>query len=232
MRIFLAGATGVMGRRLVPMLVADGHTVTGSTRKAERAALLAEEGATPVVVDFMDADAARQAIVAARPEVVIHQLTDLPQVYDAATFAEARERNAQLRITATANVVNGALAAGAGRVIAQSVAFAYASGPEPHVESDPLDPAQIGVATLERLVLETPGFTGLVLRYGLFYGSGTWNEAPVTGPTVHADAAARVTATAVVRGAAGAYNIADEGSFVSIDKARAAFGFDPAFRLV
>ncbi len=231
MRIFLAGATGAIGRRLVPLLLADGHIVVGSTRKTERAAGLAQRGVIPAIVDFMDAAAARQAIAAAKPEVVIHELTDLPQVYDPADRPAMQERNARLRIVASENLVNAALAAGAARVVAQSIAFAYAPGPLPHRESDPIDPASRAILALERFVLETPGLAGVVMRYARLYGPGTWSEGPAEPPSVHVDAAAKATALALTRGAAGAYNIADDDGAVSIEKARVVFGFDPAFRL-
>lgn len=231
MRVFLAGATGAIGRRLVPLLLADGHAVTGSTRKADRAGGLAAQGVTPAVVDFMDAAAARRAIVAARPEVVIHQLTDLPHVRDPAEWPAALERNSSLRIVATENLVKAAVAAGAGRVVAQSIAFAYAPGALPHRETDPINPASRGVVALERFVLETPGIVGIVLRYGLLYGPGTWSGVPGDPPAVHVDAAAQAAALAVTRGAAGAYNIADDDGGVSVGKARAELGFDPSFRL-
>jgi len=231
MRVFLAGATGAIGRRLVPLLLADGHAVTGSTRKEDRAAGLTAQGATPAIVDFMDAAAARQAIVAARPEVVIHELTDLPQVRNPTEWPAALERNSRLRIVATGNLVRAAVEAGAGRVVAQSVAFAYAAGALPHRERDPINPASGGVLALERFVLETPGIVGIVLRYGLLYGPGTWSDRPGAPPAVHVDAAAQATALAVARGSAGAYNIADNDGAVFIDKARTELGFDPAFRL-
>jgi nucleoside-diphosphate-sugar epimerase len=231
MRIFLAGATGAIGRRLVPLLLADRHTVVGSTRKAERTADLAARGVTPAVVDFMNGEATRAAVLSARPEVVIHELTDLPQVREPADWVAALERNTQLRIVATENLVQAAIAAGAGRVIAQSIAFAYAPGPLPHPESDPIDPASRGVLALEHFVLETPGITGVVLRYGRLYGPGTWSDGPTDPPAVHVDAAAQATALALTRGAAGAYNIAEDDGAVSIGKGRAALGFDPAFRL-
>lgn len=160
MRVFLAGATAAIGRRLVPLLLADGHAVTGSTRKEDRAAGLTAQGATPAIVDFMDAAAARQAIVAARPEVVIHELTDLPQVRNPTEWPAALERNSRLRIVATGNLVRAAVEAGAGRVVAQSVAFAYAAGALPHRERDPINPASGGVLALERFVLETRGSSG------------------------------------------------------------------------
>ncbi len=137
MRIFLAGASGVIGRRLTPLLVAAGHGVTGTTRSAEKAGALRRSGAAPIVVDVFDRNVLRDAVVQARPEVVIHQLTDLPQLL-AARSADTLDRNSRLRTEGTANLVAAAQAAGARRLIAQSIAFVYADGPEPHAESDPI----------------------------------------------------------------------------------------------
>ena len=240
MRIFLAGATGAIGRRLTPLLVAAGHQVTGTTRSADKAAALKAQGAQAVVVDVFDRQALRDAVVAARAEVVIHQLTDLPQVLDPARRGEALVRNAKLRIDGTANLVAAAQAAGARRLISQSIAFIYAEGPEPHAESDPLAPADgddlnaltaRGVRALEGATLDTPGIGGIVLRYGRLYGPGTWfAQASGRGP-LHVDAAAQAASLAVTRGDPGIYNIAEDDGAVTTDKARRDLGFDPAFRL-
>lgn len=240
MRIFLAGATGVIGRRLTPLLVAAGHQVTGATRSAEKAAALKGQGAQAVVVDVFDRQALRDAVVAARPEVVIHQLTDLPQVFDPERRGESLQRNARLRIEGTANLVAAAQGAGARRLISQSIAFIYAEGPEPHAESDRLAPADgddlnaltsRGVRALEDATLHTPGVDGIVLRYGRLYGPGTWfAQASGRGP-LHVDAAAHAALLAVKCGSPGIYNIAEDDGAVSIDKARNELGFDPQFRL-
>jgi len=239
-RIFLAGATGAIGRRLTPLLVAAGHQVTGTTRSADKAAALKAQGAQAVVVDVFDRQALGDAVVAARAEVVIHQLTDLPQVLDPARRGEALVRNAKLRIDGTANLVAAAQAAGARRLISQSIAFIYAEGPEPHAESDPLAPADgddlnaltaRGVRALEGATLDTPGIGGIVLRYGRLYGPGTWfAQASGRGP-LHVDAAAQAASLAVTRGDPGIYNIAEDDGAVTTDKARRDLGFDPAFRL-
>ncbi len=233
MRIFLAGATGVIGRRLVPLLVAAGHHVTGTTRSAEKAAALTAAGAQPCVVDVYDAAALTQAVVLARPDVVIHQLTDLPQVLDPAAMAQALARNARLRVEGTANLITAMLAAKASRLIVQSIAFAYAPGPEPHGEDDPLNAGGVSadaVVTMERMATATPGLAGLVLRYGRLYGPGTWAARPDGKGFIHVDAAARAALLAVTHGAPGVYNIAEDDGAVSIVKARTALGFDPAFR--
>lgn len=178
MRIFVAGASGVIGRELVPLLVARGHDVTGMTRTAANTALLESLGATPVVCDVYDADELRDAVVAARPEVVINELTDLPDVYDAGRL----EANARIRREGTPNLVNATLAAGATRMLAQSTAF----------------PAGVATEELERLVTRTPGLDGVVLRYGLFYGPGTYYpHEPPRGPHVSVQRAAEQTVEAL-----------------------------------
>jgi nucleoside-diphosphate-sugar epimerase len=239
-RIFLAGATGVIGRRLTPLLVAAGHSVTGTTRSAEKSAALSGQGAQAVVVDVFDRNALHEAVMQARPEVVVHQLTDLPQVFDPERRGDALVRNARLRIEGTANLVAAVRAAGARRLIAQSIAFIYADGPEPRAEGDPLAPADgdelnaltsRGVRALEDAVLKTPGIEGIVLRYGRLYGPGTWFEAAQGRGPLHVDAAAQSALLAVTRGAPGIYNIAEDDGAVTIDKARKELGFDPAFRL-
>lgn len=173
----------------------------------------------------------------ARPEVVIHQLTELPPGLAAGEMAAARVRTARIREMGTRNLIAAALAAGAGRMIAQSVAFAYAPGPQPYEENAPLnldDPAfsvtVAGVASLERQVLEA-ALEGIVLRYGKFYGPGTgFDEAPAGGP-VHVDDAARAARLAIERGERGIYNIAEEDGAVSSRKAMAELGWTPGFRL-
>jgi nucleoside-diphosphate-sugar epimerase len=236
MRIFLAGASGAIGRRLTPLLLGAGHEVTGSTRTQKVARELESAGVHGVVADVFDADAVKRAVVAARPDVVIHQLTDLPRVFDENELAAAYPRNARIRIEGTRNLVAAAKAAGARRFIVQSVAFAYAAGREPHVETDPLNVADgprvvtvRAAADMEQQVLAS-GMEPVVLRYGLLYGPGTWTEGPARQPPVHVDAAAHAAFLAVTRGT-GIYNIADEGGTVSIDKARQELGFDPGFRL-
>ena len=238
MRVFLAGATGAVGRPLTRLLVAAGHTVTGTTRSAAKAAEIEAVGAAAAVVDAYDGDAVRAAALAARPDVVIHQLTDLPGTRDPATYPAALAANARLRILATPSLVVAARAAGARRLITQSVAFAYSPGPAPLAETHPLDYAGEGnkavlvrgVATLEALTLGTPGIEGIVLRYAYLYGPGTWYAASEGRGFVHVDAAAHAALLALTRGQPGAYNIADDDGAVAIDKARRELGFDPGFR--
>ncbi|MGA8817461.1 MAG: NAD(P)-dependent oxidoreductase [Xanthobacteraceae bacterium] len=237
MRIFFAGASGALGRRLNPLLLSAHHDITGLTRSGEVALTLEAEGIHAAVADVYDADAIKRAAVAARPDVVIHQLTDLPRVLnDEKELAAAYPRNARIRTEGTRNLVAAAKAAGARRFIVQSVAFAYLPGKEPYVETDPFNlvdgprlPTVRAAADMEQQVLDS-GMEPIVLRYGLFYGPGTWSEGPARKPSLHIDAAAQAAFLAVTRGN-GIYNIADDDGTVSIDKARKELGFDPAFRL-
>ena len=177
MRIFLAGASGVIGVRLVPLLVADGHVVAGMTRSPGKVEMLRGLGAEPVVCDVYDEATLRNAVVAFRPELVMHQLTDLPD--DEASLANAGDANARMRREGTRNLLAAADGAGASRFIAQSVAWELAgSGGAAKQE-------------LERAVL---AFGGVVLRYGRFYGPGTYHTEPPKQPRVQIDEAARQTA--------------------------------------
>jgi nucleoside-diphosphate-sugar epimerase len=233
-RLFLAGASGVVGRRLAPLLLADGWFVTGTTRSTDRAVALARAGIDPVVVDVFDAEKLRAAVVRARPSVVIHQLTDLPPGLDASRLAAAIGPNARIREEGTRNLIAAALAAGAQRMVAQSLAFAYAQGPTPHGEEDPLDvdaPGAAGVtargvASLERQMREAR-LEWLVLRYGRFYGTGTGFEKAVAAAPLHIDDAAEAARLAARRGTSGIYNIAEDDGAVSIEKARRELGWTP-----
>jgi nucleoside-diphosphate-sugar epimerase len=245
LKIFLAGAAGVIGRRLVPLLIERGHEVHGTTRSSARASDIERWGARPVVLDAFDRQAVIAAVAAVRPDVVIHQLTDLSGGFQPEKIAETLTRNSRLRIEGTHNLVEAARAAGAPRLIAQSIAWLYAPGPEPHTEGDPLDLAAAGtravtvkgVVALEEAVLGTaPGATparvameGLVLRYGWLYGPGA-NDKPAGVPPLHVDAAASAALLAVERGTPGAYNVAEPSPYLDIDKARRELGWDPAFR--
>jgi nucleoside-diphosphate-sugar epimerase len=238
MRIFLAGAGGAIGRRLVPLLRAAGHEVVGTTRSADKAAAVAALGAEPAVVDVFDAAALMDAMRAAAPQVVIHQLTDLPHAPGTPGYEAGLERNARLRIEGTRNLVAAAKAAGVRRLIAQSIAFVYAPGDGARVESDPLDMGATGarkrtvhgVVALEDATLQMP--QGIVLRYGLLYGPGTWFEREKRGkPALHVDAAAQAALFAVTRGERGIYNIAEDDGAVSSEKAKRELGFDAEFRI-
>jgi nucleoside-diphosphate-sugar epimerase len=233
MRILLAGATGVIGRPLLTLLVRAGHDVTGTTRSAARAGAIADVGAIPAVVDVFDENGLREAARVARPEVVIHQLTNLPDEGDPAKIAASLAANARIRIEGTRNLIIAAKAAGARRMVAQSIAFMYAPGPEPHAEADALmsgDDAR-GVHALEGAVTATPGLDGVVLRYGRLYGPGTWTPIALGRAPLHVDAAAHAALLALTHGAPGIYNIAEDDGAVTISKAREQLGFDPSFRL-
>lgn len=239
MRVFLAGASGAIGMRLVKLLVANQVDVVGTTRFAEKGAAIAAAGATPVVVDVFDEAALIKAVVAARPDIVIHQLTDLPPGLDPARMAEATGRNARLRDEGTRHLVAAARAANARRLIAQSIAWMYASGTEPHGEDDPLDLGAEGaravtvggVVALERQVLNAAPIEGVALRYGQIYGPATGFDAPRGPVPVHVDAAAWAAFLAIDKARPGIYNAAETDQLVSSAKARRELGWDPGFRL-
>jgi nucleoside-diphosphate-sugar epimerase len=240
MKIFLAGATGAIGKRLVPLLLEAGFQVIGTTRSPSRAENLRAAGVEPVVVDVFDRASLVRVAVAAHPDIVIQQLTDLPPGLDPSQMAEGTRRNARMRSEGTRNLVAAALEAGVPRLIAQSIAWMYAPGREPHAEEDALDvDAQgtraitvNGVATLERLVLASPPIDGIVLRYGHLYGPGTGTDAPGEAPSLHVDAAAAAALLAIEKGRKGTYNIAEPNSYLSTEKARSELGFDAAYRFV
>ncbi|MFC5411756.1 NAD-dependent epimerase/dehydratase family protein [Larkinella bovis] len=229
-RILLAGATGAVGQRLSKLLVADGWEVVGTTRSAAKTAQLRNLGVQPVIVDVFDADALNRVVGEVQPAIVIHQLTDLPYALDPAQLPEALVRNARLRDIGTRNLVAAAVRAGTRRLIAQSIAFAYAPGPLPYSEEAPLNPASRGVISLETQVLAAP-LEGIVLRYGRFYGPGTGVDSPPAGGPLHVDAAADAARRAVTKGVPGLYNIAEDDGTVSSQKAKTVLGWNPGFRL-
>ena len=239
MKIFLAGATGVIGRRLLPLLLDSGYDVFGMTRSSTKAELLKRAGARPVVIDVFDADALSTAILEIRPEVVIHQLTDLPADLDPSQMEEAIHRNARIRKEGTRNLVAAARASSSERLIVQSIAWAYAPGPKPHRESDPLDIAAEGaravtvggVSELETLTLGAHPVEGSVLRYGHLYGPGTGVDVPGNAMPLHVDAAAHAALLAITAKAPGIFNIAEADGNVAIDKAARELGWSPDFRL-
>jgi nucleoside-diphosphate-sugar epimerase len=239
MRVFLAGATGVIGQRLAVLLRDAGHEVAGTTRSDVKVSMLRALGVTPVVVDVFDPAALAQAVAAAQPDIVIHQLTDLSSAPGTSGYPAAQEANRRLRIEGTRNLMQAAKFAGVRRVVAQSIAFAYAPGEGARSEDDSLDMAAEGtrqqtvegIVALEREVLETSGIDGVVLRYGYLYGPGTWYDTPPKPPSIHVDAAAHAAWLAIGKGE-GVYNVAEDDGAVSIAKARREWGFDPAFRMV
>jgi nucleoside-diphosphate-sugar epimerase len=180
-RIFLAGASGVIGVRLVPLLVADGHTVAGMTRTAAKAGALAQAGAEPVVCDVFETDALSAAVAAFAPDLVMHQLTDLPD--DVSQIGDFGERNDRIRREGTRNLL--AAAGGAGvpgaRFLAQSIAWKLPGKRGENTEA------------FEHLVLDAGG---VIIRYGQLYGAGTYYpdpDAPPSPPRVGVDEAARAT---------------------------------------
>ncbi|MET9296401.1 NAD(P)-dependent oxidoreductase [Streptomyces sp. NPDC003077] len=172
MRIFVVGGTGAIGRQLVPMLVASGHEVTGGSRTSEGVEQLRAQGARGVLLDVFDRDAVADAVAAARPEAIVHQLTSLS--------GGSPVENARIRREGTRNVVDAAKRAGVRRIVAQSISWAYEPGDTPADEATPLDttapePRSVsvgGVTALEEAVAELDEH--VVLRYGTFYGPGTW----------------------------------------------------------
>jgi nucleoside-diphosphate-sugar epimerase len=233
MRVFLAGASGAIGRPLVDQLLGAGHEVIGTTRSEARADDLRARGAEAVVLDAFDAEAVHAALAAAQPEILIHQLTALPARFNTRRYAEQVAETNRLREETAPVFIEAARAAGARRAIFQSVSFiTRADGPAVLDESAPLDlslaPAK-ATAAMEDAVTSATGIDGLVLRYGFFYGRSTHFDTdgsilaeirrrryPIIGPGtgitsfVHIDDAARATVLAMDHGAPGIYNIVDD----------------------
>lgn len=237
MRIFLAGAAGVIGRRLVPMLIERGHEVVGTTRSDDKATWLASAGAEPVLVDALDAEAMDQAVASSGARVVIHELTDLANGFAPDKIAHTLGLNARMRKVGTANLVRAALAASVERFVAQSIAWVYARGTAPYTERNPLDPEPQelmsstldGVRALEHSVLCGFGHAGVILRNGHLYGPGTGSETAFDPIAVHVDAAARAAAIAVDCGA-GVYNIVEPNEQVDSSQAKWELAWDASFR--
>jgi len=235
--VFVAGATGAIGRPLVHALVAAGHEVTGMTRSEQRAEALSAAGARPVVCDVFDADGVRAAMAAAVPEMVVHELTSLPRRIDPRDKGTYTSTN-RVRREGTRILIDAARAAGARRFVCQSIAFAYEpEGDMVKDEKAPLmlaAPAPFGegvraVRDMERMVLEADDLEGVVLRYGFFYGPGTAfardgsmaadvrrRRMPIVGAGagtfsfIHVEDAADATVAALGSGAPGVYNIVDD----------------------
>jgi len=236
MRIFVAGGTGAIGRPLVTSLVSAGHAVTVFSRQEARVAALGLPGVVPAVGDAFDHDAIRRAVEADQPEVVINQLTSLAQSANPLAVKRGFDTTSQLRSEVAGSLVAAARGAGARRVIAQSISFAYRPGPGVRTERDPLwteAKGQIGkltgsLATLEAATLGDEAVEGVVLRYGSFYGPGTYfapgglyasmltkRRLPIPGDggglfgLVHIDDAAAATVSAL-EGPAGVFNVVDD----------------------
>jgi nucleoside-diphosphate-sugar epimerase len=234
MRVFVAGATGAIGQYLVPGLVTAGHDVTGSTRSPAKVGPLFEAGATPVVLDGLDREAVLTAVKAARPDVIVHQMTALTSMRSFRHFDKEFAVTNELRTKGTDYLLEAAGAAGTPRFIAQSfVGWTNAKeGSMVKTEQDPLDPHPLAatkqsLAAIRHVEETVPQAVpeGLVLRYGIFYGPGASDmmlevvkkrQMPVIGGgagvwsfTEITDAAA-ATAAAVTRGTPGIYNAVDD----------------------
>jgi nucleoside-diphosphate-sugar epimerase len=238
MRVFVAGATGAIGKQLVPRLVAAGHEVTGMTRSESKQAMLAELGAVPVVADALDPDQVAEAVAQARPEVIVHQLTAIGAV-DLRHFERSFAQTSRLRTEGTDYLLSAGHAVGVRRFVAQSNgAFAYArTGGPVKREEDPLDPSPpremrstvAALRHLEQAVLGARWTEGIVLRYGAFYGPGTsmapgeeqfelirGRKFPLVGAGggvwsfIHVADAADATLAALEHGSRGVYNVVDD----------------------
>jgi nucleoside-diphosphate-sugar epimerase len=238
-RVFVAGASGVIGSRLCRLLVDDGWDVFGTTRSPNRTAALQAIGVNLLIVDVFDESKLRRLVAESKADIIIQQLTDLPPGLDPTKMAEARVRNDRIREVGTRNLVAAAVAAGVKRMIAQSIAFAYAPGPMPFYEDCPLDVAATddasaqrarAVSCLEKQVLGAP-LAGIVLRYGKLYGPGTGFDSRPNGGPLHVDAAADAARRAITHGMPGVYNIAENDGTISSLKAESELGWSSGFRI-
>jgi nucleoside-diphosphate-sugar epimerase len=238
MKVFVAGASGAIGRQLVPQLLAAGHEVTGMTRREENAEAIRAAGAQAVVCDVFDAASLESAVREAAPEVVIHELTALPPRLDPKAKEDPLAPTNRLRTEGTRNLVAAAKVAGARRLIAESVAFFYVAegdwvkgedAPAFAAAPGPFGTAGVALADLERQVTGAEGLEGIVLRYGWLYGPGTYYDRdgsqtedfhrrrmPIVGKGtgtfsfIHVEDAASATVAAVERGEPGVYNVVDD----------------------
>jgi nucleoside-diphosphate-sugar epimerase len=237
MRVFLAGATGAIGKQLVPRLVAAGHEVHGMTRGESNQAMLHELGAVPVVADALDPDQVAEAVGRARPDVIVHQLTAIGEV-DMRHFDRDFAVTNRLRTEGTDHLLSAGQAVGVRRFVAQSNSIPYArTGAAVKSEEDPLDPTPAremrgmvaAIRHLEEAVLGADWTEGIVLRYGGFYGPGTSmapgeqlpemirkRKFPLVGDGgavwsfIHVADAAEATVAAIERGSRGVYNVVDD----------------------
>lgn len=239
--MFVAGASGVIGQTLCKMLLAEGFEVYGTTRSEIKAETLATMGIKPVVVDVFDAEKLMQQMVAIRPDVVFHELTDLPDGLAADQMEAALVRNARIRDEGTRNLVRAAKASGVKKIIAQSIAFVYEPSENlPFTEDSPLlnfaDPVYgetaKGVHSLEQQITTDSDFVGVVFRYGWLYGEGTgFNTAVDFVPPVHKDAAAHAALLALQVEQSTIFNAADDDARLSSEKVKRELGWKPDFRL-
>ncbi|HEU5347187.1 MAG TPA: NAD(P)-dependent oxidoreductase [Ktedonobacterales bacterium] len=239
MKVFVAGATGAVGKRLIPQLIADGYEVIAMTRSPKHSEVLRAAGAEPVVADALDRSAVMQAVQQAKPEVIIHQLTALAGVKNYKKFDEEFALTNRLRTEGTDYLLEAAKAVGARRFIAQSFGnWDYArTGSGLKTEEDTLDPnppqnqtkSLAAIRHLEAAVTGTPGIEGIALRYGNLYGPGTGialdgdivamvrkRGLPIVGngagvwSFIHVTDAASAAVVAIKKGTPGIYNIADD----------------------
>jgi nucleoside-diphosphate-sugar epimerase len=238
MKVFVAGATGAIGQQLVPRLVAAGHEVHGMTRSESKQQMLYDRGAVPVVADALVPEQVADAVAKAEPDVIVHELTAIPDALDLRHFDRDFAPTNRLRIEATDNLLAAAQAVGVKKFVAQSFFAAYArTGGPIKTEDDPLDPHPVkkmrevaaAIRHVEEAVLGATWTEGVVLRYGGFYGPGTSiapgaeqvemvrkGKFPVVGngggvwSFIHIADAAAATVAAVERGRRGIYNIVDD----------------------
>jgi nucleoside-diphosphate-sugar epimerase len=240
MKVFVAGATGALGKQLVPLLVANGHDVVGMTRTEAKRDLLRSVGAQPVVADALDAEAVGRAVGEAEPDVIVHQLTAIPPRINMRRFDREFALTNRLRTEGTDHLLSAGRAAGVKRFVAQSNASLYArrGGPikreDAPLDDDPPPEMREGMAALRHLEAAVTGARwteGLALRYGWFYGPGTSialdppgsqiemirkRQVPIVGggtgvwSFIHIEDAAAATVAAVESGAAGIYNVVDD----------------------
>jgi nucleoside-diphosphate-sugar epimerase len=237
MKIFVAGGTGVIGRPLVARLLAKGHSVVALVRSTEHTQALVEQGIEPVVADVFDSDAVKTVVTRAKPGIVIEQLTALPRTYTSESMRAAAPFNTRIRLEGGANVLAAAQAAGVRRYLRQSIAFWAVPGPGLANEETPLavdaSPAVAAdarlVTELERRLLGIPNMEGIAMRYGFFYGPGTWfspegdvgnqvrqQQFPIVGSGegvwswLHIEDAAIATVAAAEQGNPGVYIVAND----------------------
>jgi nucleoside-diphosphate-sugar epimerase len=237
MKIFIAGGTGAIGRPLIAQLLERGHTVAALTRSPEKAQALIDQGVEPAIADVFDAAVVKEVVERAQPDVVIEQLTALPKSYTGESMRAAAPFNRRIRLEGGANVLAAAEAAGVRRYLRQSIAFWAEPGQGLADEETPLafnaSPAVAAdvsvVAEIERRLLESPSVEGIALRYGFFYGPGTWfnpdgdvaeqvrrQQFPIIGngegvwSWLHVEDAAAATVAAAERGSRGIYLITDD----------------------
>jgi nucleoside-diphosphate-sugar epimerase len=237
--IFVAGATGVIGSVLVKLLVDEGYTVFGTTRRQDRADYIRSLGAKPIVVDVFDAERLSKALIQSKPTAVVHQLTDIPRDFDPSQMAAAIARNTRVRTEGTRNLIAAMQASGCKSVVAQSTARAYA--PTAELSEDDGEQADTaaglrqasvgGIVALEQQVLYTPEIHGAVLRYGDLYGPGTGTDRPSGASPLHVEAAAYAAFLAVRLNVQGVFNVAEENAEVTSEKIRRVLGWVPELRL-